>query len=176
MKKYFIGIDVPALNLTAKFDIEYYMNLTEYFGCRVNNIFGKREYKGILFSRHSRLFYVFINNFYLKGEHELDRRNFRLDLSRSNIEQAKSVLFSKGSSTRIERQRTRYVKIVNREKMYLTLNPFETHRIVFANGEENGNGQLVATFDNSVLIHKCSDQIFMMSGVAFCIGIIVSVF
>lgn len=154
---------------------EYERTLSQFYGCRmVGLVFMKWEYKGILFSRYTHLFYVFINNYYLKGEPELDKRNFRLDLTKSKIEQAKSVQFHK-ITPRFERKTVKYVKIIGRTRMYLTMNPFETHRMVFPNGEENGDGEIVAQKSLNTFIHKCIHQIFLISGITFCFETSVSV-
>ena len=151
------------------------MRLIEFYGCRlVKPVFDKEVYKGILFSSSSHLFYVFINNYYLKGEPELDKRNFRLDLSRSNIEQAKVIKFDK-IIPQFERRTVKYVKILSRKKMYLTMNPFETHRMIFGKGEENGDGEIKAEKLEKIFIHKCIHEIFLLSGIAFCFEKSVSV-
>ena len=151
------------------------MSLSEFFECRLmRKAFAKSEFKGILFSRYTYLFYVFINNYYLKGVPDLDKLNFRLDLSRRNIEQAKEIQFFSGSPI-FERKSIKYVKIVSRRKMYLTLNAFETHRIIFSEGEEDGEGQLIAAIQGDLFVHKCIHQIFLISSVAFCFETYVSV-
>ena len=141
------------------------MSLGEFFGCKkLKTVFEKHEFKGIYFSSATHLFYVFINNYYIKSEFDLVDRNFRIVWSPKLIEQAKTIKFNE-TKPEIERISMKYVKQTG-HSVYLTFNTNETHSLEFENGEEDG--QIVANKLKDKLAHKCPNQILEINGINFC--------
>ena len=141
------------------------MSLSKFFGCKkVKTVFEKHEFKGIYFSSATHLFYVFINNYYIKSEIHLIDRNFRIVWSPKLIKQAKTVRFN-GSNPEIERRSMKYVKQTI-HRAYLTVNPYLTYSLEFEYGEEIG--QIMANKMEDKFAHKCPNQILEINGINFC--------
>lgn len=157
----------PSLNMTLPKSLE------NFFGCRLGDTFGSYNFKGIFYSYRTHRFYVFIDQYYLKGVHDLDKHNFRL--SPDTLKEAKTIQFYNISNVMFDRGNSKYVKIINKRKLYLTINPYQTYRMDFANGEEkrNGRGQLVAT-EGDISVHSCTQQIFVIDHIVFCFEMSVS--
>ena len=70
----------------------------------------------------------------------------------------------------IERQSIKYVKQVTAEKVYLTMNPFETHSLDFKYKEDTlkGDEQIAANVIKGNLAYKCPSQLIEIDSIAFC--------
>ena len=140
--------------------------LERLLGCRTEREFLQRQYKGVYFSTDTRLFYIFISNFYLKGEYDLLSRNFLNKYPRQTAKIAKTIDFG-GRHPEFERRSVKYIK-QGRNEAYLTVNPTETYRFDFKDGEKDGDGQIVAKKVNGKLVHLCPNQILEINRIIFC--------
>lgn len=153
----------------------FIMKFSEFFGCKIEKTsFEEREIKGIYFSSDTHLFYIFINNYYLKGEYDLVSSNFRIVNPVESIRQAKRIKFIDGDPD-FEKISIKYVK-QTRCGSYLTVNPYQTYSLEFENGERGGIGQIVAKKMNNKSAHKCPDQILSFANHIFCFEKTVSLF
>ena len=144
------------------------MRVEVFLGCRPRREydFQEREYKGIHFSTETHLFYVFINNYYLKGKFDMLSNNFRIDREEQALNTSKTIVF-KDSHPEFERRSIKYIKQA-RCKTYITVNPSETYSFEFENGEKNGEGQVIARKLEGKFVHLCPNQILEISRFLFC--------
>ena len=115
------------------------------------------------------MFYVFINDFYLKGELDMVNRNFQIVQPLELVERAKEVLF-KDSKPSIERRSIKYIK-QTKCRNYFTVNLGETYKLEEKRGESadrKGDEQLVAEKIENKLVYLCPNQILEIGGIAFC--------
>ena len=142
-------------------------DLSDFVGCKiVDRLVNKQEFKGIYFSSRTHLFYVFINNYYLRGEFDLVNRNLRIQDECTFDKQEKRVYLSGGGAL-IERRSMKYVKQATVNKTYLTLNPWITYNIDLRDRAQKGEEQIVAT-NARKLANKCPNQILEVYGISFC--------
>ena len=161
LHRYTFIVNSNTKGMTIYKSFEFNISLTEFFGCRKGRKFEKREFKGIYFSSYTYMFYVFINDYYLKGELDMVNRNFQIVQPLELVEQAK-VLF-KDSKPSIERRSIKYIK-QTKCRNYFTVNLGETYKLE----ERRGDEQLVAEKIENKLVHLCPNQILEISGIAFC--------
>ena len=93
-------------------------------------------------------------------------RNFLIREPEKAIKKARTILF-KGSKPLIERRSIKYIKQA-RCTTYITVNPNETRKLEFENGENDGDGQFVAKSVDDKLVHLCANQILIIRRFAFC--------
>ena len=157
------------INFPERIDVS--TTLESLLRCRTQRVFLKKEYKGIYFSTDTYLFYVFINNFYLKGRSDLLKLNFQIGPMQL-VKSAKTIDFN-GIKPLFERSGIKYIKQA-RNSTYITVNPSETYRVEFKDGEKHGEGQIVAKKVNDKFVHLCPNQILEISRIIFCFEATVS--
>ena len=157
------------------------MSVEQLFGCKEKKmVIGTRSLKGIYYYPLEDLFYIFIDNYYLNGKYEVINQNLNIlteCMMSKPIE--KQVRFI-DDAPHIERIGIKYVKQIQLDEAYLTMNNFETHQLKVGNydndeGNEQIYGQLISGRQiPDKLAYRCPNYLLKIGDIIFCFEITVS--
>ena len=171
-----------GVKIEVEREIHLQMSIQELFGCKVKKmVIEKQSIKGIYYYPTEDLFYIFIDDYYLDGKYDVISQNLNIlteCMMKKSIE--KQIQF-KGSTPFIERMGIKYVKQLQVDEVYLTMNPFETYFLTMGPfNKDEGNEQITAELvygkeRPDKLAHRCANYLLKIDDIIFCFDRTVSV-